>query len=173
MGAVTWAVVTSKIARISDWNTAQMGTHTKDNQELWISDSVFVRLGITQAFSSDRAHLIDLILVAVADEQWFPTPFDGGVFADWDGGQVDFHLCSSQNVSRCTHTGQEVQGGIFTSVRCSHAQSSYHKVGERPSRKVSLGTAYFRIFARVTSVFVEAWNVNVGVAEPLLGFSQH
>lgn len=139
-----------------------MGTDTQHNQPFWVLDSVRVQLWVFQLGDVNLVGFLDLGSGSVSDEDWLTLPFDDDVLTFWDGGQLDFNLGHSQDISGGSHGGDEgFHGGLGTN-RGQQAQGADHEVGIR--------TGFVGVSVRL-HVVTKVWST-IGTVQSLDGLGQ-
>jgi len=76
MRAVAWAEPAAKVSRIWEWDAAQVGAHTNDNQPLRVLDTLSILLRVAEGGNIDAVGQLDVILCSSPDEDWLAPPLN-------------------------------------------------------------------------------------------------
>lgn len=107
MTTVAWAKPSIIISRTTNWYTTKMGTNSKNDKPLWFQSTIFICLLITQVCHGNSTLATNFLLCTVTDENWLSTPFDSYSFTHVNLTNVEFSRCKSEDISGCTHGGNE------------------------------------------------------------------
>ena len=74
VGTVAWAEPAAKVSRIWEWDAAQVGAHTNDNQPLRVLDTHRILLWITERCDVNTVGQLHIVFSPAPDENWLAPP---------------------------------------------------------------------------------------------------
>ena len=121
----------TKVARFTDGDAAQMGAHPEHHQPFWLLCPLLVALWVAQRLPVQGPGLLDLRRRPMANEHGLAPPFDNDVLALWDRGKLDLDLGKRKDVRGRGHGSQELGDRRFRRRGGQDPEGADHEVRQR------------------------------------------
>jgi len=119
-----------KVSRLSDGHTTEVRADTDHDEPLRLLRPGLIALGVAHRLPVLAARLADLVLRSVTHEDGLSAPFDNGVFALGDVGELDLDLSEGKDIGRRAHGPEELRDGRFRDGGGKDTHGADHEIGE-------------------------------------------